>query len=473
MASSQIVGAEFSGHTVPNAAARSKPIIEVDFCKTSDGSLLELVEDPKRPGCHRLCVFRNREVRYVKSYEQENQIFVPLQLTGKLWQHVIFPKEAGKLDSLKDIVIGIQQFILCTLELEHLDRWLVAYFILSTWFIDQLPVAPYLAFVGPPGSGKTRALQVLNLLCRRSLLTADISSAAFHKLCDRIYPTLLIDETSTLKNKHELMHLLRSGFTNGLVSLHAKGASKMFGAKVMSWLELPDDAALNSRCLIIPMKTSVRRDLFSLDDPRIQQSSYALRRALLRLRLERYNNLSVPELFGQFTLQPRTRDLYRALSIPLRGEPFFRELLLEKLKQQESIRATLPRHQSAVLEVVFDLAHAKEKYNNWRISYLTEAVNARLRDKGEGCRLSEKRLGSVLTTFHFTDRTRTNTGYVLWIGKDTLQQIHTLFFTYRSSLDCSSFEGCELCDRVSATPGNPSKSKSKKKDTPQGDRYIT
>jgi ABC-type polysaccharide/polyol phosphate transport system ATPase subunit len=52
----------------------------------------------------------------------------------------------------------------------------LADFVLSTWFVDRLEVAPYLSVVGLPQSGKTTLLKVLSLVCRRSLLIADISS---------------------------------------------------------------------------------------------------------------------------------------------------------------------------------------------------------------------------------------------------------------------------------------------------------
>ena len=75
------------------------------------------------------------------------------------------------------------------------DVSLIAAFVVSTWFIEDLAVAPYLALVGPPRSGKTTLLQVLNLVCRRPLLTADITSAAFYEVYEKLTPTLLVDET--------------------------------------------------------------------------------------------------------------------------------------------------------------------------------------------------------------------------------------------------------------------------------------
>jgi len=88
------------------------------------------------------------------------------------------------------------------------DATLIAAFVMSTWFIESLPIAPYLALVGLPRSGKTTLLQVLNLLFRRPLLTADITSAAFYEVYEKLGPTLLVDETLTAGNRRQLFHLL-------------------------------------------------------------------------------------------------------------------------------------------------------------------------------------------------------------------------------------------------------------------------
>ena len=90
-------------------------------------------------------------------------------------------------------------------------------------------MAPYLALVGPPGSGKTTAMRVLKLLCYRSILTADISSSAFYDISNRIRPTLLIDETLTTGMPRELIHLLKASSTRDCVSLRKDKARLAFG----------------------------------------------------------------------------------------------------------------------------------------------------------------------------------------------------------------------------------------------------
>jgi hypothetical protein len=110
---------------------------------------------------------------------------------------------------------GIAALIFACIDIGADDASLIAAFVVSTWFIDTLTVAPYLAVVGPPRSGKTRLLQVLNLICRRPLLTADITSAGFYEVYEKLTPTLLVDETLTVGSRRELFHLLKTGTTRG------------------------------------------------------------------------------------------------------------------------------------------------------------------------------------------------------------------------------------------------------------------
>lgn len=52
-----------------------------------------------------------------------------------------------------------------------------------------------------------------------------------------------------------------------------------------------------------------------------------------------------------------------------------------------------------------------------RIAELAKIVNEDLRQRGEAGKLSERKLGSVLTSLNLTNRTRT-CGYVLWLDRD-------------------------------------------------------
>ena len=85
-------------------------------------------------------------------------------------------------------------------------------------------------------------------------MTSDISSAAFYRACDRWRPTLFVDETATAGQQHTLYHLLRSGTTRDAIAFRGGHSYRAFGAKVVAWTEMPNDDALNSRCITIPMR---------------------------------------------------------------------------------------------------------------------------------------------------------------------------------------------------------------------------
>jgi hypothetical protein len=346
-----------------------------------------------------------------------------------------------------------------TLEVSPEQLLLLGSFVLSTWFVEKLPIAPYLAFVGPPGSGKTAALRVLNLLCRRSLLTADISSAAFYELCDRMTTTLLLDETATVDNRRKILHLLRVGSTQGLVAVRKGNTYKSYGARAVSWIELPDDAALNSRCLLIPMKSCERMDLLAPTDPRILLLVGKLRRRLLQCRLMSFKTLGLPQISGEDELQPRTRDLFRALALPLGEEKESCEALLALLTQQESLRNVLSVEQSAVLECLYETIHSYSELNGLKTLELTKSVNANLRRRGESGNLKERKVGDLLTSLHLTNRTRKNYGYVLWFDRETREEIHSLARMHRmNALPTPEMSArCELCQREHLTGGSTTK----------------
>jgi ABC-type Na+ transport system ATPase subunit NatA len=66
--------------------------------------------------------------------------------------------------------------------------FLVAAFVLTTWFADRLSVVPYLAVCGPPGSGKTTLLRLLHCLCRRAIHASAITPASLCRLAAQVRP---------------------------------------------------------------------------------------------------------------------------------------------------------------------------------------------------------------------------------------------------------------------------------------------
>ena len=429
----------------------SPSLIETDFAELEDGTLAEMIEDPEDSSQTLLATYKDGEVSYARQLPSGSRVLVPIPRNTPIIKHLRLPRGVKPYRSPSPLLIEIHSFLSRCLDLEKSHCRLLAHFILSTWFIDRLSVAPYIALVGLPRSGKTTVLRVLSLLCRRALLTADITSAAFYQICDRLTPTLLIDETSTAGEKRKLFHLLRTGTTRDTVAFRKDQSFKTFGAKAISWIELPNDAALNSRCVLIPIHESHRTDFARTTDPEISQVADELQKQLLQFRFEKYKTLRLPKIPDDDQLHSRTRDLYEALALPVGHDTEACQWLAMILRmQQESNRDPLSPRQSTVLQVLFLSIHFALKKGTCLIGELTDWTNLLLQKSREQFRMNAREVGAVLTSLGFSRRERTNAGWVLWLNRDARRRVHELIAAYEIDgrkllLDLPGDEPCEFC----------------------------
>jgi hypothetical protein len=446
----------------------AKPVIETDFAELPDGTLLDTIEDPSNPARTLLAVYRDKAVRYAKRFEADDRICVPISRTTEILRHVRFSRGAKPYKSTDHLLGALTAVISHCLDMSNLQRVLLSCFILSTWLLEKLPIAPYLAFVGLPRSGKTTTLRLLDLLCRRSLLTSDITSAAFYETCNRVTPSLIIDETATAGDRRALFHLLRAGSTPGSVVIRKNKAFNPYCPKVVCWTELPDDQALNSRCVIIPLQESERKDLLRVTDPKILAFADNIRQMLQQYRLEKFNRLSLARVPGDECLNSRSRDLYEALALPI-DDANIREFLAAQFQQQQNFnREPLSPVQGAVLQMLDWYIHANGTDTTCANSDLTDAVNQQLKYDHELFQANPHQVGHVLTSFGLTERKRTNTGWVLLLSRDTRKRIHTLLRRYALELDSSvNREGCSLCTDPNNPPSGASKSPAESQKTAQ------
>jgi hypothetical protein len=432
--------------------SRDVPITETDFAELSDGTLLELVQDPTDPGQRSFAVWRNGEICFLNRLEQDGRVFVPPSENSEILDHIRLPRGASSYKSAQEILSGLESLISQGIGVEEKYVPVLANFVLSTWFVDGFLVAPYLSVVGLPQSGKTTLLRLLNLVCRRSLLVADISSASFYWVCAKFMATILIDETGTAGNNRELRHMLRSGTTHDVLAIRKDVGLHSYGAKVVSWLEPPDDSALNSRCIQIPMFESKRANLLAIGDPKIQQLADSLQAQLLRFRLDNFKKVISVPVPGDEDLRPRARDILRALTAAHPRDNQRSQILLNFFKTGQILPAEpLSYEQNVVLQLLFSLVHTTaDEYSLIYIAQATEALNECLKAAGERFRLRPRKVGALFSSLGLSDRKRTNAGWTLQLTLRDAERIHQLVACY----GIDGFEGlvmrmdgacCKLC----------------------------
>jgi hypothetical protein len=168
-----------------------------------------------------------------------------------------------------DVIDGAEKFIrrFCILP----DA---AYLPLATWAVathvpDAFDAFPYIALLSPAKRcGKTRLLEVLELLCAKPQRVTTISPASLFRMMEDV-PTLLLDEVEALRNtkpsdaSQAVLAILNTGHRKGSTVTRCDGADHkvrhfpVYGPKVFAAIGgLPDTLADRSIVITMQRRTS-------------------------------------------------------------------------------------------------------------------------------------------------------------------------------------------------------------------------
>jgi Protein of unknown function (DUF3631) len=168
------------------------------------------------------------------------------------------PAHGATIEPLAGWLHQAEKFIRRFVVLTAQQAWAVALWVGHTHGIEAAHATPYLAITSAEKrSGKTRLLEVLELLVANPWLTGGTSKAALVRKIDQVAPTLLLDESDAAFNgDKEYAEALRGVLNNGYVRgkpytacVGQGGGIKpqdfdVFGAKAIAGIgRLPDTVA--------------------------------------------------------------------------------------------------------------------------------------------------------------------------------------------------------------------------------------
>jgi hypothetical protein len=101
-----------------------------------------------------------------------------------------------------NIIRELEQFVSGFVVLPPHALLAIALWAIATSVFDTFDAFPFLILSSPaPRCGKTRTLEVLELIVARPKRTANVSEAALFRLADSTHPTFLLDEQETLSGQ--------------------------------------------------------------------------------------------------------------------------------------------------------------------------------------------------------------------------------------------------------------------------------
>ncbi len=122
-----------------------------------------------------------------------------------------WPGPVALSDLLCEIRTQVHRFVICNKS----TGILVSLWVVFTWLIDHMQVAPILVITAPEKRcGKSTLLDLVSRLACRPIVASNISPSAVFRVIEQMHPTLLIDEADTfLKENEQMRGVLNSGHT--------------------------------------------------------------------------------------------------------------------------------------------------------------------------------------------------------------------------------------------------------------------
>ncbi len=293
-------------------------------------------------------------VEILPTFDSGATLYVPCKMNLVEKGVVVLPSGVSEYASDEQLYQDILTFI---------DRWvflgdspaaqrylrLVALYVQLTWIYEQVKTLPYLRVLGPPGSGKTRFLEVVGSLCYRTTrVSGCATSAALFRMIDLIQGTLAIDETDFNKSDlwADVVKVLNEGYRTGGYVIRNVGeranykttAFRVFCPKLLAARRRFQDEALESRCFTHEMpRGHGGRSLYLTK--LFEEEAKTLRAKLLLWRLRRLSQeWTWDERLLPPALEPRLGEIGLSL-IQLTTSEEIREVVRQTLLEyQQELR---------------------------------------------------------------------------------------------------------------------------------------
>lgn len=320
---------------------------------------------------------------------------------------VLLPSGLGEVQTVGALVERIRTFIYAYLDIDRVYLDLAAFYVLFTWLYDAFPTVAYLRALGDWGTGKSRFLRTIGVLCYRPMLTSGASTVSpIFRIIERWRGTLIIDEADfgMSDTEADIIKIFNTGYESGTMLLRAGSersdyepeAFNVFGPKVIATRKKFVDQALEARCLTKITMQTTRMDIPLILESEFYDEATAIRNDLLAFRMRHWRrevkvdysgiDRNLPMRLNQVTLPMRT-------IIPA-GDPALERLQNFVLAYHQQLLAdTQMSLESKVLEVILEVTTAepdgvdgdgRPEWGGMRLMSIAQRVNAMIDEENAG-----------------------------------------------------------------------------------------
>ncbi|MHC1630743.1 MAG: hypothetical protein ACXQT4_00330 [Methanotrichaceae archaeon] len=362
------------------------------------------------------------------------------QITPQSFTEPWYPYPAPrKIDPWTDIFQQIVDILEKTIFYDEKILYIIhALWIMASYRQQDFDVAPYLQFIAPISSGKTRALEVTSLLSYRGVLYATISPAALCREIDKYHITPCVDQAEfnlDTRNDYgrENYNIFLCGYRKGQFYTRAdrENTDDVIRKDVFSFKALTStrdfDEALSSRSIIFNMKEGEPeiKDIKEIM-PEIQR----LRMQLLYLHLLKDSPLlshlnaihECPSITG------RLREIYQPLIavadfLCIDKTPIVSFIEKDKIRKLKVLQESLEGQIVTTIKEIMDEDAGESTLTGEKVIISVKDIAERLDERPQ-------RIGRKLNVLNL-ERVRMNRGMVIDLSDEkNRRQLQYLFKKY-------------------------------------------
>ena len=420
--------------------AGSREDIETAGEAFSDGTMLELI----RYGTSDTSLLRWDGISATigQRFELQGKVYRPLRLNCTIVRALRLPRHIAPCGSTRDLFNDICKVLTRYTDIAEQHVRQIAYFILGTWLVDCLLVAPFLLIVAPVGTPRAQLLRLLSSLCRRPLMLAEATLGALRSLTS-MRPTLLLDEPNLSRRAERLLYSTNSC---GRLVFRKERMMDVFSAKAICSREPLRDPSLASQALQVTLSPAGRQVPF-LEDSVSEQIADEFQPKLLQYRLTKFSTVRTPEIDVSELTAPM-QDLARALATCVADDEELQLGVLQFLRERDQDIRVAPSTElgSAVLEGLLFCCHTRGR-SQVLCGELADIVNTMWTQRGEGRKTTPESVGWKLRALELRTEPIDGAGKGLRLTEAVRARIHSLAQVYRvPSLQQAAQEECAHCE---------------------------
>ncbi len=410
-----------------------------------DGIVLELARDQSNPKQLHVLAWREETLEAGLRVSHDGRVYEPLHVDPSVASAMCFPSSVAPAEATRTLFDALHGLFSRSLAQSEQTITILTAWVFTSWFPELLPIAPVFFVVTATESLKIVLLQILRLVCRRSLPLVGVNRGNFRSLPMQLLPTfLLVDDDP----RPAMLQLLESSCYRGAFIPSGLGLVNPFGPKVILSRAFPRSLSPTSPVLRIVL-TPPAGPIAPLDEESEARIAMEFQSRFVGFRLRNFKHVRVPE-FDVSKLTPPLQDLARTLGAALVGDKELQEKILDSLSaEDQKIRAERSSTVEAlVIEALLFYCH-EEGITQIRSSQLATTVNALYAGRGSDEMISAESAGWKMKGLGLPTGTIDSAGNGLKLTDSTRRLVHQLALAYDVLDRPEAFRaGCQHCDEV-------------------------